>query len=163
MRTNAKTVLFLAGISLLFSGCGVVSQPKPKAQSKHETGLYTKEESALFKRIKRLSNQRTDFPKDQKDYKKIKEEMLKGNPVYAEKHKAEAIVASKKSDAIVQKPVYLEPLFAKVEIMPYQTSDGLYHEQQSVWLKVKQGEIVIKTNDYGNTTDTFTPITILDK
>jgi hypothetical protein len=59
-------------------------------------------------------------------------------------------VHNKESDEIKAKPLYLEPLFAKVEIMAYQTENGLYHEQQSIWLKVKDGEIVLKSNDLGS-------------
>ena len=43
--------------------------------------------------------------------------------------------------------------------MPYVTKDGLYHEQESIWVRVQDGEIVIKANEKGSTTtDSFKSI-----
>ena len=30
--------------------------------------------------------------------------------------------------------------------MPYETKEGIWHEQQSVWIKVKEGQIALKSN-----------------
>lgn len=78
--------------------------------------------------------------------KKVEKKLLVKDSVYADAHKKQAIVENKNSDAFVKKPLFLAPLFTKVEIMQYETENGLWHEQQSVWLKVKKGEIVIKSN-----------------
>jgi len=60
------------------------------------------------------------------------------------------------------KPMFLEPLFARIEFMPYETKDGIYHEQQSVWVKIKKGKIVLKVNSSKSSVDTYNK-TILSK
>lgn len=150
MNTKLSLIIAFTAASFIFSGCAK-DAPKPKTQST----VYSKEDSQLFNRINQLGSKRLDTLEEQKDYLYTKSKMLQSDPVYASEKPAEALVENKKDDFITEKPMYLEPMFTKVEIMPYQTSNGLYHEQESAWLKVKDGEIVVKSNDYSNTVDTL--------
>ncbi len=115
----------------------------------------------LMERIKQINNGKKI--EDSTSFEKTQQDMLRKNSVYRDKKIDEALVENKKSDEINTKPVFLEPLFSKVEIMPYQSSDGVYHEQQAIWIKVKDGEIVLKANSLNKTVDTISTDDILDK
>lgn len=123
---------------ILFSGC-FGDSPAPS--------LYTENEESHIEMISNIAETKTSDSKDRTT--NIEAEMLKNDALYASEKPKKAIIQNKASDEIRAKPLFLEPLFAKVEIMAYQTENGLYHEQQSIWLKVKEGEIVIKSNDLG--------------
>ena len=150
---NNKTfiaIIISIAISVFFSGC--FEKPKPKQEVKPK--VFQKEDEYIFSRIENLAKGRKPSKK-----KLIEEKMLKKDPVFAKKKEKKALIINKKSDEIVRKPLYLEPLFTRVEIMPYVTKDGLYHEQESIWVKIKDGEIVIKANKKGSTTtDSFKSI-----
>jgi hypothetical protein len=120
----------------------------------NNTQIFTNTEEDIFNQLSNLDKKKSVIIPIEKEFKK--------NPILANKKKKKALVITKKSDEIIRKPLFLEPLFTKVEIMPYVSKNGLYHEQQSIWLKVKKGEIVIKSNPNGFTTpDSYK--TILDK
>lgn len=121
---------------ILFSGC-FGDSPAPS--------LYTESEESDIGMISNIAE--TKISKSKERTAGIEEEMLKNDALYASEKSKKAIIHNKVSDEIRAKPLFLEPLFAKVEIMAYQTENGLYHEQQSIWLQVKEGEIVIKSND----------------
>jgi Type IV conjugative transfer system lipoprotein (TraV). len=140
-----KNIIFSVSAILLATLTGCASDPKPVAKEKAPSSIYTKEEADKLARLKDMGSK----PKTpiESQYKQVKAEMLISNPQYAEDHITEAIIENKKNDEFSSKPLFQEPLFAKVEIMPYETVDGIYHEQQSVWIKVKEGEIIIKSNE----------------
>ncbi|MGD9718131.1 MAG: hypothetical protein AB7U24_02730 [Sulfurimonadaceae bacterium] len=141
---NKNIILSVVAILLMgLSGCA--NDPKPIKQEVASSSIYTKEEVDKLARLKEMKSKPSTPIETQ--YKQVKAEMLVSNPQYAEDHITEAIIENKKNDEFSSKPLFQEPLFAKVEIMPYETADGIYHEQQSVWIKVKEGEIVIKSNE----------------
>ena len=78
---------------------------------------------------------------EKNEVKITKNEMLKEDADYMSKNPGHAIVENKNYDYPSNKPVFVEPIFAKVELMPYETKEGIWHEQQSVWIKVKDGQI----------------------
>lgn len=83
---------------------------------------------------------------EKNEVKITKNEMLKEDADYMSKNPGHAIVENKNYDYPSNKPVFVEPIFAKVEFMPYETKEGIWHEQQSVWIKVKEGQIALKSN-----------------
>ena len=89
-----------------------------------------------------------------------KNEMLKEDADYMSKNPGHAIVENKNYDYPSNKPVFVEPIFAKVELMPYETKEGIWHEQQSVWIKVKDGQIALKSNpnEYNTVLDQYKSI-----
>lgn len=122
---------------LLMSGCNnIAPSPEKKINIEQTKTIYSKEESDLLQSLSLL--------------KENNAKMLTQDAVYANHKQAAALIENKKSDVFSSKPLFLEPLFAKIEIMPYETKSGIYHEQQSVWVKVKEGEIVMKSNSDTN-------------
>jgi hypothetical protein len=89
---------------------------------------------------------------EKNEIKKSREEMLKEDADYMSKNLGHAIVENKNYDYPVSRPIYVEPIFAKIEFMPYETKEGIWHEQQSVWVKVKDGQIALKSNPNGTDT-----------
>ena len=76
---------------------------------------------------------------------KVKKVLLKTSPNYAKYHKKEAV-----KEVIRVKPnmpVYQEPLFAEMYVMPYVSNNGIYHDVQKVYIKVKNGEWVLNTKN----------------
>ena len=135
-----RVVLFLVVIGL-FSGCVTTNntpQPKVVAKSKNlkkiEEFVKGTEEVNATKKIARYINK----PVDIKDAKKI---LLKNNALFAKKHKKEALKEKVrlKSNA----PLYIPPRFAKMIVFPYVSDDGIYHDTQTVWVKIKDGEFVL--------------------
>lgn len=141
-----KVIYFIAPIiaGVFFSGC-FGNTPTPTSSS---SSLYSEHEENDIAKISKIGE--AGVSQQAQKTKSVETEMLESDPLYASEKIKKAIVQHKADDEIKTKPMYLEPLFAKVEIMAYQTENGLYHEQQSIWLKVKDGEIVIKSNDLNN-------------
>lgn len=144
-----KAILITATLTLLVSGCAskqeVVVTPAQQ--------LYSNDELSVFNRLSKL-DEKPKEPTATK-YKEVQKEMLVSDPVYAKDNITSALIENKKNDEFETKPLFIEPLFTKVEIMPYETKGGIYHEQQSVWIKVKEGEIVMKINDQESVSDSF--------
>lgn len=148
MKNKSLWISFSVLAALLTSGCSTSQAPIPlnDAQASHkEASIFAKEESAKLQQLKLLT-QKPDTPIESK-YRVIESQMLKKNSQYAEDHITDALIENKRNDEFSSKPLFQEPLFAKVEIMHYESEDGIYHEQQSVWIKAKEGEIVIKSNE----------------
>lgn len=142
-----KYLFAISTVVAMLSGCAT-AQKEVKPQNKQQ---YTDDEiMKKLQYLKEQTHQKKDKPLDA-----IESEMMTHNPQYAEKHIEQALVENKKDDEIDSKPMFLEPMFAKIEIMPYETKDGIYHEQQSVWIKVKNGEIVLKSNRSQSSVDTY--------
>ena len=97
------------------------------------------------------------------EIKKGHAQMLKEDADYMKKNVGHSLIENKAPDFISQKPVFTEPIFAKVEFMPYETKDGIWHEQQSVWIKVESGEIALKSNPFDNQTVVDQYKSILEK
>ena len=133
-RINISLLLI---ISLLFSACATNnSQNNVTLDSNYKDKIsYLKSKYSEKNEIKLSRN-----------------EMLKEDADYMQKNPGHAIVENKNYDYPSNKPVFVEPIFAKVEFMPYETKEGIWHEQESVWIKVKDGQIALKSNPNDNDT-----------
>jgi len=145
--------LTLILIALSFSACSFKSQPKTIFDTPSINNSDYKEKMNYLKQRYLETDQA----------KKGHEQMLKEDADYMRKNIGHSLIENKTSDFAFQKPVFKEPIFAKVEIMPYETKDGIWHEQQSVWIKVKSGEIALKSNPFGNNTVVDQYKSILEK
>lgn len=154
-----KKILLATSIAFMLSACSNPQNVGLKNYDSLDHEIYTDSETMLLKRVGELAEKKLEDINSTAYTHKIKKEMLRSDAVYAYDKQEEALIENKKSDEMVVKPLFLEPKFAKVEIMAYETENGLYHEQQSVWLKVKEGEIVMKSNTNGSTAvDSFKSI-----
>ncbi len=158
-----KYLFYTVSALMLFSGCAAkheVDTMKSIRKMVQEQGsninnnniIVSHNTDNVMNRLKEITREKSN---PHKTLDVIRSEMMTTNPQYAKKHIKQALVENKQSDEIHTKPMFLEPLFAKIEIMPYETKDGIYHEQESVWIKVKKGEIVLKTNTDISTVDDF--------
>lgn len=128
------TYSLLIALPLLFSGC---------SNKNEQTNVNL--DSNYKDKLSYLKNKYVE-----KDEVKItKDEMLKEDGDYMTKNPGHALVENKSYDYPSNRPVFVEPIFAKVELMPYETKEGIWHEQQSVWIKVKEGQIALKSNPNG--------------
>lgn len=75
---------------------------------------------------------------------KYKKEMLKNNENYSEKHLKQSLYENYKTND--EKPLYKNPEFAVITIFPYVSDDGIYHEYERVWVKIKDGNFILKQN-----------------
>jgi hypothetical protein len=121
----------LVAASLFLSAC---------AQKSDENSVNL--DSTYKEKLSYLKNKYTE----KNETKITRNEMLKEDADYMQKNPGHAIVENKNYDYPSNKPVFVEPIFAKVEFMPYETKEGIWHEQQSVWIKVKEGQIALKSN-----------------
>jgi hypothetical protein len=124
------TYSILVAIPLLFNACANKEQQTVSLDSNYK---------------EKLSYLKSKYV-EKNEVKITKDEMLKEDADYMSKNPGHAIVENKNYDYPSNKPVFVEPIFAKVEIMPYETKDGIWHEQESVWIKVKEGQIALKSN-----------------
>lgn len=145
--------LTLILIALSFSACSFKSKPKTIIDTTNIDNSSYKEKMNYLKQRYLETNQA----------KKGHEQMLKEAADYMKKNIGHSLIENKTPDFAFQKPVFKEPIFAKVEIMPYETKDGIWHEQQSVWIKVKSGEIALKSNPFNNNTVVDQYKSILEK
>jgi len=156
MYKTIVSLIITISISLFLSGCASsFNGNKPIVINKNKTNkkVYTKDEDQLFKKLELITK------KQQSIDNVVIEKEMRINPVLSKKYEKEALIITKKPDEITKKPLYLEPIFAKVEVMPYVSKNGLYHSQQTIWVKVKEGDIVIKSNDFMPTSvDSFKSI-----
>jgi len=136
----------------LFSGC-FSNTPNVNKKTIPNKIIY---DNKIYEELKKLAN---SGDKQDKKVEKIIKKSLKTNPNLIDKHINKALIVNKKDDEIKVKPVYVEPLFARVVIMPYTTKNGLYHEEQRVWIKIKEGHIALKANPKNiSTFDTYKSI-----
>ena len=143
-------VLILVVASILISGC---NSTKPTPKVKVDLEVYNPVDMQDFIDTNTSA-----------DNRELEKKMLVKDASYASDKKTSALIENKKSDAFNSKPLFLEPLFVKIEIMPYETKNGIYHEQQAVWIKVKEGEIVMKSNsEPESSSDLFNDTSVLTK
>ena len=135
--------ILLAAIPLVFSACSTKNNEFPSENISTKTNIS--EDSNYQDKIKYLKSKYSE-----KDQIKIsRDDMLKNDADYMGANPGHAIVENKNYDYPSSKPVFVEPIFAKGEIMPYETKEGIWHEQQSIWIKVKEGQIALKSNPNG--------------
>lgn len=159
-KNNLKILLASVVVCIALSGC--TQQPEPVKNDDVYLRLKSiigdsSDESTMAK-IKKFTEVNHHTTNED-----VQSQMLIDDADYINANKQRALIENKKRDISLTRPTYLEPLFSKVEIFPYSTKDGIYHEQQSVWIKIKDGEIALKTNDESsvNIVDQF--INVLDR
>jgi len=141
-----KRLSFIGIVAVFFIGCAN-TQPHPKKIE--DTKLKTIESFVKGEKIKnptKIIAKNLNKPVDVKEVKKV---LLKTNPIYAEKNKRVAVKENFRLSPNM--PLYRPPRFAEMYVMPYVSSDGIYHDTQKVWIKIKDGEFVLNTNQKGNT------------
>lgn len=161
MKNLNKILLIIPG-ALIFTGCSFKSI-NPFNNETVDTSQELKEvslDSSFNEKIKYLE---TKYNDNNNELVKSRSKLLKNNADYMQNNIGHAIVENKDVDFPTAKPVFVEPIFAKVEIMPYETKDGIWHEQQSVWIKVKEGQIALKSNPFQNNTVVDQYKSILEK
>ena len=150
-----KNLASFAVIGMFFVGCAS-SQPQPavtpapKVQTKKEVQNDNKNLKLIQEFVKNGKSERAsgesvkkiakfdDKPVDTKEVKKV---LLKTNPLFASKYKKEAL--KEKVPVVPNTPLYRPPLFAEMIVFPYVSDDGIYHDTQKVWIKIKDGEFVL--------------------
>jgi hypothetical protein len=83
----------------------------------------------------------------------VKKNLLKNNALYAKKYKKEAIRENMRLPN--NAPLYIAPKFAKMTILPYTSDDGIYHDTQTVWIKVKKGEFALNQRQKNKKNEMF--------
>ena len=135
-----KIILSLVVIGL-FSGCATTNntlKPNPKKTVEIKEIEKRKKEINKTKKIALYNNKPVNV-------KEVKKSLLKNNALFAKKHKKEAMKEKVrlKSNA----PLYIPPRFAKMVVLPYVSDDGIYHDTQTVWVKIKDGEFVLNQSN----------------
>ncbi len=140
MKNFKLITIGLIGLTLI--GCAS-SQPQPQLKpSKQAKELKTIEafvknkKTAPLRKVSKFVNK----PLNITEVNKI---LLKTNSLYAKKYKKEAL--KEKINLTPNTPLYRPPLFAEMIVFPY-VSDGIYHDTQKIWIKIKNGEFVLNQN-----------------
>jgi hypothetical protein len=146
-----KRLAVLGIITGLFTGCANAAQPQPDTLTKVKQKEVKKDTNKNLTIIKSfVKNDKNKTNKTEKiaaysnkviDVKQVKKNLLKNNALFAKKHKKEAIKENMKLPN--NSPLYIAPKFAKMTILPYTSDDGIYHDIQTVWIKVKEGEFAL--------------------
>ena len=144
-----KKVITL-GVIALFAGCAAnqpTPQPKPQPKPLHtdknlkviqafvkNSNSYKNNSYGNIKKIARYDDKVVDV-------KEAKNILLKTNPLFAKKYKKAAL--QEKVPLAPNAPLYIPPRFAEMIVFPYVSKDGIYHDTQVVWVKIKNGEFVL--------------------
>jgi len=146
MKKNIKIII--AGlIGFVITGCAS-NQPQPKTQPVVKTQTQEiKKIEAFVKNSKTKSSIKKIAVFDNKplNIREVNKILLKTNALYAEKYKKEALKENMR--LAPNAPLYRPPLFAEMIVYPYVSDDGIYHDTQVVWIKVKNGEFVLNQRD----------------
>jgi len=130
-----KVIIFIG--ALLFLGCA----SKTSAPKLINTTNDIKKIEEFVKGVKIDSTKIARYTNNVENVKEVKKILLKNNPVFAKKHKKEAL--KEKVRLPLNAPLYIPPRFAEMTIFPYVSDDGIYHDLQIVWVKIKDGEFVL--------------------
>lgn len=76
------------------------------------------------------------------EVKQIQQDLLKNNENYSKANQKQSLEVNFKSND--EKPLYVNPKFAVVTIFPYVSDEGIYHEYERVWIKIKDGEFALE-------------------
>ncbi len=147
----------IATITILtILGCSS-NQPQPKKVTTGNTKNKKIKEIEKFVKNNKTSKTSTkkiavytDKPINIKEVNKI---LLKTSPLYAKKYKKEALKENMRLTP--NTPLYRPPLFAQMIVYPYVSDDGIYHDTQLVWIKVKDGEFVLNQKNHNTTQKVF--------
>ncbi len=149
-----KKIIIFGVIGAFLVGCASTNQPKPNVpkpkQKTNDKNLkviqaFVKTDKNNSKNINIIAKY-SDKITDSKEAKKI---LLKTNPLFAKKYKKEAL--KEKVPLAPNAPLYIPPRFAKMIVFPYVSNDGIYHDTQVVWIKVKDGQFVVLNQKTKNT------------
>ncbi|WP_267523579.1 TraV family lipoprotein [Campylobacter sp. MG1] len=80
----------------------------------------------------------------QKQEQQLKDEekrLLKTDTNYAKNHITKSL--KENYDRPMQNPLFQNPKFAIVTIMPYMSADDTYHEFERIWVKITNGNFVL--------------------
>ena len=146
---HLNKLLFLS-ISFFLIGCNQQPLPKPKPIKinpviKNFVEKNVTDVNSTNKTDVNSTNKIAKYLDKPVNIKAVKKVLLKTSPNYAKYHKKEAV-----KEVIRVKPnipVYQEPLFAEMYVMPYVSNNGIYHDVQKVYIKVKNGEWVLNTKN----------------
>jgi hypothetical protein len=138
-----KKIIIFGIITGFFIGCAN-TQPtiqKPKQAQNNDKNLKVIEN--FVKDSKSSDNIKKIAKYDDKvtDVKQAKKVLLKTNPLYAKVHKKEALKENMRLEN--NAPLYIPPRFAEMIVFPYTSDDGIYHDTQIVWVKIKDGQFVL--------------------
>ena len=141
-------------------GCANQPQPNiPKPQPKQVNDKNLKVIQAFVKNDKNNSKNINTIAKyDNKitDSKEAKKILLKTNPLFAKKYKKAAL--KEKVPLAPNAPLYIPPRFAKMIVFPYVSDNGIYHDTQVVWIKVKNGQFVLNQKTKNAEIRVFSPL-----
>jgi hypothetical protein len=137
-----KSKLLILGILLFITGCAT-NQPVNTDVTKINPIIkkFVEKNTTDVNATQKIAN----FLNKPVNIKAVKKVLLKTSPNYAKYHKKEAV-----KEVIRVKPnmpVYQEPLFAEMYVMPYVSNNGIYHDVQKVYVKVEDGEWVLNTKN----------------
>lgn len=90
------------------------------------------------------------------DIKQAKKILLKNNPLFAKKYKKAAL--KEKIPLKVNAPLYIPPRFAKMIVFPYVSNNGIYHDTEIVWVKIKKGQFVLNQKHQNEKIKVFNPL-----
>ena len=153
-----KRFLAFGIIGAFLVGCAS-NQPqptniKPKQNDKNLQVIksFVKKNRNISKNIKKIAK----FDDKVVDVKEAKKILLKTNPLFAKKYKKAAL--KEKIPLAINTPLYIPPRFAKMIVFPYVSNDGIYHDTQVVWIKVKNGQFVLNQKTKNSRIRVFNPL-----
>jgi len=141
-----KFILSITG-TLLFIGCAA-NNPQPHTQTqmknhKNDKNIQVIQNYVQNKKVTQPIKKIAKYVDKPVDIKQVEKKLLKISSYYANKHKKEAIKETIKLQSNM--PLYRKPLFAEMYVMPYVSNDGIYHDTQKVFIKIKKGKFVLNT------------------
>jgi len=132
----------MIGMGILFLGCNNQPQLKTTKPTKEEKIISSfVKDFNISKPVKKIAKE-LDKPINTKEVKKT---LLKTSPYYAKFHQKEALQEHIRVNPVI--PLYKEPLFAEMYVMPYVSNNGIYHDTQKIFIKIKDGEWVLNTDN----------------
>ena len=131
-----------------------IPKPQPKQTDKNLKVIqaFVKNDKNNSKNIKKIAK----FDDKVVDVKEAKKILLKTNPLFAKKYKKAAL--KEKIPLAVNAPLYIPPRFAKMIVFPYVSDDGIYHDTQVVWIKIKNGQFVLNQKTKNRGIRVFNPL-----
>ena len=151
-----KRFLSLGLIGFLVGCASNQPQPKPQPKQTDKTlkviQAFVKNDNNNNKNIKKIAR----FDDKVVDVKEAKKILLKTNPLFAKKYKKAAL--KEKIPLAPNAPLYIPPRFAKMIVFPYVSNDGIYHDTQVVWIKVKNGQFVLNQKAKNSRIKVFSPL-----
>lgn len=139
------SLIFLASAAMFFVGCAN-KQPLPQKEqmilaNKQSEHLKSKEKKEIKKEI--ISNKQKKYS-NLNSTKQLEKQLIKSNVLYAEDDIKDSL--NQNLRAKDTPPLYKNPYFAKMVVMPYVSKDKNYHQSEEIWIKIKDGEFILDQN-----------------